>query len=124
MAEIYLSSVTGQSVTARLYDNATPVGTAISMTEIGTTGEYFCDVTSGTAAGDYLVIFFVGGQSIGSGQLYWDGTGETVPGLEDIRVKTDSLTFTVPNVLDANIQYVNDIEVKGTGEDNDPWNPV
>jgi len=41
-----------------------------------------------------------------------------------VAVKTDALTFTVPNVLDANIQYVNDIEVKGTGEDSDPWNPV
>jgi len=44
--------------------------------------------------------------------------------VDAIQAKTDGLTFTVPNVLDANIQYVNDIEVKGTGEDNDPWNPV
>lgn len=41
-----------------------------------------------------------------------------------VSAKTEGLTFTVPNVLDANIQYVNDIEVKGTGDDNDPWNPV
>jgi len=41
-----------------------------------------------------------------------------------IEAKTSGLTYTIPNVLDANIQYVNDIEVKGTGEDNDPWNPV
>jgi hypothetical protein len=41
-----------------------------------------------------------------------------------IETKTSGLTYTIPNVLDANIQYVNDIEVKGTGEDNDPWNPV
>jgi hypothetical protein len=44
--------------------------------------------------------------------------------VDAIQAKTDNLTFTVPNMLDANIQYVNDIEVKGTGEDNDPWNPV
>lgn len=44
--------------------------------------------------------------------------------IDVVQSKTDSLTFTVPNVLDANIQYVNDVEVKGTGEDNDPWNPV
>jgi hypothetical protein len=44
--------------------------------------------------------------------------------MEEVQAKTDGLTFTIPNVLDANIQYVNDIEVKGTGEDNDPWNPV
>jgi len=41
-----------------------------------------------------------------------------------VKAKTDGLTFTVAGVVDANIQYVNDIEVKGTGEDNDPWNPV
>jgi hypothetical protein len=44
--------------------------------------------------------------------------------MDEVQAKTDGLTFTIPNVLDANIQYVNDIEVKGTGEDNDPWNPV
>ncbi len=44
--------------------------------------------------------------------------------VDAIQGKTDGLTFTIPNVLDANIQYVNDIEVKGTGQDADPWNPV
>jgi len=44
--------------------------------------------------------------------------------VNEIQAKTDNMTFTIPNVIDSNIQYVNDIEVKGTGEDNDPWNPV
>lgn len=41
-----------------------------------------------------------------------------------IKAKTDALTFTVAGVVDANIQYVNDIEVKGTGTTSDPWNPI
>lgn len=35
-----------------------------------------------------------------------------------------SLTFTQPGFVDVNIQYVNDIEIKGTGTAGDPWNPV
>jgi hypothetical protein len=48
----------------------------------------------------------------------------TQTSVDEIKDKTDGLTFTVPDKLDVNIKYVNDIEVKGTGEDNDPWNPV
>jgi hypothetical protein len=44
--------------------------------------------------------------------------------VDAIQAKTDSLTFTVPNVLDANIQYVNDVEVTGTGETGSEWGPV
>jgi hypothetical protein len=41
-----------------------------------------------------------------------------------IKLKTNSLTFSQPNVIDANIKYVNDIQVKGTGQESDPWNPI
>jgi hypothetical protein len=40
-----------------------------------------------------------------------------------VKAKTDSLTFTVANVLDANIQYVNDVLVQGTGAVGDEWGP-
>jgi hypothetical protein len=40
-----------------------------------------------------------------------------------IKAKTDSLTFTVAGQVDANIQYVNDTVVTGTGTDSDPWGP-
>lgn len=58
----------------------------------------------------------------------WDY--ELLPGvtagamLTAIYQKTNGLTFTVPGILDANIQYVNDTQVKGTGTDSDPWNPA
>jgi hypothetical protein len=43
--------------------------------------------------------------------------------VDDIKTKTDSLTFTVAGQVDANIQYVNDIEVNGTGNEANPWGP-
>jgi hypothetical protein len=39
-----------------------------------------------------------------------------------IKAKTDSLTFTVANVLDANIQRVNDVAIVGDGGAT-PWGP-
>lgn len=44
--------------------------------------------------------------------------------MDDVKGKTDSLTFTIPNVLDANIQYVNDVEVDGTGAEGNEWGPI
>ena len=44
--------------------------------------------------------------------------------LATIQNKTDSLTFSQAGIVDANVQYVNDREVEGTGEANDPWGPV
>jgi hypothetical protein len=40
-----------------------------------------------------------------------------------IKAKTDSLTFTVAGQLDANIQYVNDTQVTGSGTSGSPWGP-
>jgi hypothetical protein len=39
-----------------------------------------------------------------------------------IKAKTDSLTFTVANVLDANLQRVNDVALVGDGSAT-PWGP-
>jgi len=43
---------------------------------------------------------------------------------DDIKTKTDSLTFTTPGQVDANIQFVNDVEVGGTGAGGDEWRPA
>lgn len=40
-----------------------------------------------------------------------------------IVAKTNSLTFTVANNLDANIQYVNDVQVTGDGQTGSEWGP-
>jgi hypothetical protein len=43
--------------------------------------------------------------------------------VDGIKTKTDSLTFTVANQVDANIQSVNDITVNGVGTSGNPWGP-
>lgn len=43
--------------------------------------------------------------------------------VDAIKAKTDSLTFTTANQVDANIQYVNDVAVAGDG-DGTPWGPA
>lgn len=40
-----------------------------------------------------------------------------------IKAKTDQLTFTVANQLDANIQSVNDVTVNGNGQTGTEWGP-
>jgi hypothetical protein len=41
-----------------------------------------------------------------------------------IKAKTDQLTFGVANTLNANIEYVNGVEVTGTGATGDEWGPL
>jgi len=41
----------------------------------------------------------------------------------DLDAKVGALTFTVANQVNANIQYVNDVEVTGTGALGDEWGP-
>lgn len=44
--------------------------------------------------------------------------------VDAIKVKTDQLTFGATNTVNANITYVNEIEVTGDGEPGTEWNPV
>jgi hypothetical protein len=44
--------------------------------------------------------------------------------LTAVKAKTDSLTFTVAGQVDSNIQYVNDVQVIGTGQPGNEWGPV
>lgn len=50
-------------------------------------------------------------------------TGLTAADVGAIKAKTDSLTFTQAGIVDANIQYVNDVLVTGTGAVGDEWGP-
>jgi hypothetical protein len=43
--------------------------------------------------------------------------------VDAIKLKTDSLNFTVAGVVDSNITHVNDTEVTGSGTGGDPWGP-
>lgn len=61
-----------------------------------------------------------------TGHLDTGTFGRLRPALAAVRAKTDSLTFTVAGVADTNIQYVNDVQVGGTGDTGvgTPWGPV
>lgn len=50
-------------------------------------------------------------------------TGLTASDVGAIKAKTDSLAFTVAGQVDANVQYVNDVQVTGTGAVGDEWGP-
>jgi len=43
--------------------------------------------------------------------------------VDAIKAKTDSLTFTVANKVNANVKSVNDVTVTGTGASGDEWGP-
>ena len=44
--------------------------------------------------------------------------------LTDIKAKTDQLTFTVPNHLDVNAEYMNSAKIIGNGLDGNSWRGV
>lgn len=44
--------------------------------------------------------------------------------VDAVKVKTDSLTFTVAGQVDSNIQYVNDVQVTGDGQTGTEWGPA
>jgi hypothetical protein len=48
----------------------------------------------------------------------------TAADLTAVKSKTDGLNFTVAGQVDSNIQYVNDVQVKGTGAAGNEWGPV
>lgn len=52
------------------------------------------------------------------------GESAKLDDISGIKAKTDSLTFTQSGNVDANIQYVNDVQVSGTGATGDEWGPV
>jgi hypothetical protein len=131
MADLTLSASKGMTPTAHLYLNAVSVGSAISMAEIGTTGEFYADIPSGTAAGEYLVVFFNGATKLTSGVLSWDGTQEAAPPtLAQIEASTvlakeataaGRPTLAQMQGLTVDVQTMNGAEVIGTGTGGDPW---
>ena len=134
MADLTLSASKGMTPTAQLYLNAVSVGSAISMAEIGTTGEFYADIPSGTAAGEYLVVFFNGATKLTSGVLSWDGTQEVAPPtLAQIEASTvlakeatvaGRPTLAQMQGLTVDVQTMAGAEVIGAGSAGDPWRGV
>jgi hypothetical protein len=41
-----------------------------------------------------------------------------------IKTQTDKMVFTVVGQIDCNVQYVNDVQVTGTGASGNEWGPA
>lgn len=79
MAPITLSARNGQTITFSLYKDGSLVQSGLTMTEIGTLGEFYADMPPASAAGKYLAVFFDGAQKIASSIVWWDGSAEILP---------------------------------------------
>jgi hypothetical protein len=120
-----VGSVTGAvgSVTGNVGGNVTgSVGSVVGA--VGSvTGNVGGNVT-GTVAS---VVGNIGGNVTGSvGSVVGavgSVTGLTAADVGAIKTKTDQLTFGVANTLNANITYVNETAVTGTGAEGDEWGP-
>ena len=64
----------GLTVTAQPYQAGAAVGSAISLTEVGSTGFYSGTMTG--SAGTYQLAFRSAGANVGSGSIVWSGTAE------------------------------------------------
>ena len=115
----------GLTVIARVFnDSGAQVGSDVSCAETGVTAIYIGNMPA-ASAGDYGVRFYQAGLLIGQGEISWNGTVEVAhTDIGAIKAKTDSLNFTVGGKVDANVQYINEVEVVGVGSEADPWNPA
>ena len=64
----------GLTVTAQPYQSGSAVGSAISLTEVGSTGFYSGTMTG--SAGTYQLAFRSAGANVGSGSIVWSGSAE------------------------------------------------
>lgn len=80
--------------------------------------------------GDSVTVSSLGANSITDTSLATSAITEIQSGLATaadltaVKAKTDSLTFTVAGQVDANIPYVNDVQVVGTGAAGNEWGPL
>lgn len=101
------------------------ITTVTNLTNAPTAGDFTATMKTsiGTAVAASAVASVtgnVGGNVTGSvGSV----TGLTASDVGAIKAKTDSLTFTVAGQVDANIQYVNDVQVTGNGQTGTEWGP-
>ena len=91
----------GLTVTAQPYQSGSAAGSAISLTEVGSSGFYSGTMTG--SAGTYQLAFASAGANVGSGSIVWDGTAEvasSAPSVVQIRQEMDSNSTKLAN-LDA-----------------------
>jgi hypothetical protein len=71
------------------------------------------DAVWNAATGDYTTPDTLGGE-----------INDLMLDVIEVKAKTDNLTFSIAGQVDANIQYVNNVQVSGTGTTGDEWGPV
>lgn len=125
-----LAADAGAEIADAVWDEATS-----GHSTAGTTGKALTDASS---AGDPWSTALPGAYSAGTaGKIMGDNLNATITSrasqtsvdtvdtvVDAIKVKTDSLTFTVAGNVDANIQTVNETNIDGTGTEGDPWGPA
>lgn len=72
--EFNIALQTGLTLTAQLFSGGASVGSAITMSEVSSSGFYSGNMTG--TAGTYQLAFIAGGVNVGSGEIIWDGTNE------------------------------------------------
>jgi hypothetical protein len=98
--ELNIALSTGLTVTAQAYTAGAASGSAISLSEVGSSGFYTGSMTG--SAGTYQLVFLSGGATVGTGQINWSGTAEIpfstlttadIPtaAISAIQAKTDNL---------------------------------
>jgi hypothetical protein len=102
MYDLWLSYKPARTVTAQLYLDNTPYSSAFATSEVGGIGEYYANVPSGTAANEYVVVFFDGSTKVVSGVLDWDGTKEIKTADSVINSKVDGDTTLAESLRLAN----------------------
>lgn len=122
---------------------ANNVITAASIAADAITAAKIADgaIDAGTFAAGAIDAAAIAANAIGASELAADAVTEIQSGLAlaadlataityidtevaAIKAKTDSLNFTVAGQVDANIQYVNDVAVTGTGASGNEWGPA
>jgi hypothetical protein len=98
--ELNIALSTGLTVTAQAYTAGAASGSAITLSEVGSSGFYSGNMTG--SAGTYQLVFLSGGATVGTGQINWSGTAEIpfstlttadIPtaAISAIQAKTDAL---------------------------------
>lgn len=108
------------------YAGGDTAGTTTLLARLTATRAGYLDNLSGGAVALASSILDAAGlrAALGLSSANLDTQLSTIDTVVDaVKVKTDSLSFTVSGQVDANIQYVNDVQVTGTGAAGDEWGP-
>lgn len=103
--ELNILLSTGKTIMADILNGSTVVASNIPLSERGSTGHYYGNIT-GLAAGNYFIVFKEGSTSLGYGELYWDGTKEVINKL-DVDLSSRATQASV-NAIPTNPLLTND----------------